>query len=195
MDLPPQVIELDDLTLRRLDAEADLPELFRVIEESSDHLRPWMPWVAEHSRETTAAFLDRMAERWVTGVNFTYAIVRGGSIVGLCSLFRRDDTSDDVREIGYWLHPCATGRGVATRAARALVGQAFRLPGVERVEIVHDVANHASAAVPARLGFTAHLRRPAERLAPGHTGEEQLWRLTRHPSDAPTPDAPTPDPH
>ncbi|WP_326769621.1 GNAT family N-acetyltransferase [Streptomyces sp. NBC_01591] len=43
----------------------------------------------------------------------------------------------------------ATGRGVATRAARALVELAFRLPGVDYVEVVHDPANTASRAVPA----------------------------------------------
>ncbi|MEU9015160.1 GNAT family N-acetyltransferase [Streptomyces sp. NPDC048479] len=179
MDFPQQVIELDDLALRAFNGEVDLPELFRVIEESLDHLRPWMPWVAEHSLARTADFLAGRAERWASGDEFTYAIVLDGAIVGACALCRRDDTPDSSREIGYWLHPATTGRGVATRTARALVEQAFRLPGIDYVEVVHDPANLASGAVPARLGFTEHLRRPAERLAPAETGEVQIWRLTR----------------
>ncbi|MFF3456941.1 GNAT family N-acetyltransferase [Streptomyces sp. NPDC002730] len=179
MDLPLQKIELDDLALRAFNGEADLPELFRVIEESLEHLRPWMPWVAEHSLARTTDFLADRAERWASGDEFTYAIVLDGAIVGACGLFRRDDTPDSSREIGYWLHPATTGRGVATRTARALVEQAFRLPGIDYVEVVHDPANLASGAVPARLGFTEHLRRPAERLAPAETGEVQIWRLTR----------------
>ncbi|MFB7667608.1 GNAT family N-acetyltransferase [Kitasatospora sp. NPDC056138] len=189
MDLPQQTIELDDLTLRRFDSEADLPELFRVIEESSEHLRPWMAWVDGHSLAKTADFLARRAERWATGEEFTYAIVLNGAIVGACQLFRRDDAPDNGREIGYWLHPVATGRGVATRAARALVAQAFRLPGVDYVEVVHDPANRASGAVPARLGFTEHLRRPAERLAPAQTGEDRIWRLTRQQANTQTTEA------
>ncbi|MFE3182124.1 GNAT family N-acetyltransferase [Streptomyces violascens] len=180
MDLPPRVIEVDErLTLRAFEAETDLPELFRVIEESLEHLRPWMPWVAEHSLARTADFLARRAELWASGDGFAYAIVLDGAIVGACGLFRRDDAQDDVREIGYWLHPAATGRGVATRTARGLVAQAFRLPGVDVVEVVHDVANLASGAVPARLGFSEYLRRPNEPLAPAETGEDQVWRLTR----------------
>ncbi|GGV44057.1 N-acetyltransferase [Kitasatospora herbaricolor] len=179
MNLPQPVIELDELTLRRFDGEADLPELFQVIEESLEHLRPWMPWIAEHSRASTAEFLARRAERWASGQDYTYAIVLDGAIVGACGLFRRDDTPETGREIGYWLHPAATGRGAATRATRALVEQAFRLPGVDYVEVVHDTGNHASGAVPARLGFTEHLRRPAERLAPADTGEDRIWRITR----------------
>ncbi|WP_369182081.1 GNAT family N-acetyltransferase [Streptomyces sp. Y1] len=179
MDLPSPVIELDDLTLRRFDGEADVPELFRVIEESLEHLRPWMPWVAEHSLGMTTAFLAGRAERWAVGEEFTYAIVQGGAIVGTCQLYRHEGSSGGGLEIGYWLHPAATGRGVATRAARALVAQAFRLPGVDHVDVVHDPANRASGAVPARLGFTEHLRRPAEAIAPAESGEELVWRITR----------------
>ncbi|MFF8386880.1 GNAT family N-acetyltransferase [Streptomyces kanasensis] len=179
MDLPPRVIELDDLTLRAFDGEADLPELFRVIEESLEHLRPWMPWVAEHSRARTAGFLADRAACWAAGEEYTYAMVLDGALVGAATLLRHDDTPDDTREIGYWLHPSATGRGVATRAARALTEQALRLPGVDHVEIVHAPANTASGAVPVRLGFTERPRRPAESLAPGETGEVRVWRLSR----------------
>ncbi|GAA2221734.1 GNAT family N-acetyltransferase [Streptomyces amakusaensis] len=184
MDLPQQVIELDDLTLRPFRPETDLPELFQVIEESLEHLRPWMPWVAEHSLAKTTDFLAGRAALWASGEEFTYAIVLDGAIVGVCALLRREDTPAEVREIGYWLHPAATGRGLATRAARALAEQAFRLPGVDCVEIVHDPANLPSGAVPARLGFTEHLRRPSERLAPAETGEEQVWRLSRRAAES-----------
>ncbi|GAA4832084.1 GNAT family N-acetyltransferase [Kitasatospora terrestris] len=178
MDLPQPVIDLDDLTLRRFD-EADLPEFTRVVDESLEHLRPWMGWVPEHTPERTAQFLAGRAERWESGQAYSYAIVLDGAIVGAIELFRAEGEPECAREIGYWLHPAATGRGLVTRAARAVVGQAFRLPGVEWVEIVHDPANLASGAVPARLGFTEHLRRPSERRAPAESGEDQVWRLTR----------------
>ncbi|WP_369145802.1 GNAT family N-acetyltransferase [Streptomyces sp. R44] len=181
MNLSPEtVIELDGgVVLRAFEGEADLPEFFRVVDASVEHLRPWMPWVAEHSRESTAQFLASRAEQWASGEAYSYAIVLDGAIVGSCGLHRHDDTPDGTLEVGYWLHPAATGKGLATRAARALVAQAFRLPGVTAVEVAHDVANHASGAVPSRLGFTAHLRRPHEPTAPAETGEDQVWRLSR----------------
>ncbi|WP_369360500.1 GNAT family N-acetyltransferase [Streptomyces sp. cg2] len=188
---PRPVIDLGDVTLRRFQAEADQGEFLRAVEEARDHLLPWMPWAADRSPSRTIEFLDSRDQLWSEGKDFTYAIVLNGSIVGSCGLFRRDDTPPDGREIGYWLHPAATGRGVATRAARALAAEAFRLPGVEWVEIVHDPANHASGAIPARLGFTVRCRRPAERIAPAETGEEQIWRLTR--SQAPRAHATPPD--
>ncbi|MER7769187.1 GNAT family N-acetyltransferase [Kitasatospora sp. NPDC096140] len=176
---PQPVIDLGGLTLRRFAGEADLDEYAAVIEESLEHLRPWMPWVAGHSRTTAAEYLATRAERWASGADFAYAVVLDGAVVGACGLYRRDDSPADVREIGYWLHPAATGRGLATRAAAALVEQAFRLPGVEHVDIVHDAANRTSGAVPARLGFTVLVRRPCEAVAPAESGEEQVWRLSR----------------
>ncbi|MEU9044747.1 MULTISPECIES: GNAT family N-acetyltransferase [unclassified Kitasatospora] len=178
-ECPRHVIDLGEVTLRRFAGEADFPEFFAVIEESVEHLRPWMPWVAEHSRAKTTEYLATRAERWASGQDFAYAIVLDGAIVGACGLYRRDDAPDDGLEIGYWLHPAAIGRGLASRAAAALVDQAFGLPGVECVDIVHDPGNRASGAIPARLGFTVHLRRPSEAIAPAETGEEQVWRLTR----------------
>ncbi|MEW2416565.1 GNAT family N-acetyltransferase [Streptomyces sp. NPDC046866] len=179
MSLPPQVVHLDapdapgGLTLRRFEAEADLPEFLRVLEESLEHLRPWMPWAAEHTPAAARRFLADRPARWASGEAYTYAIVLDGAIVGSCGLYRHEDTPADGIEIGYWLHPAATGRGVATRAARALAEEALRLPGVDHVEIVHDPANRASGAVPDRLGFTERPRRPAG------AGELRVWRLCR----------------
>lgn len=179
MDLPPNVIELDGaLALRRVGPDTDAAAYHRLVDDSLEHLRPWMYWVPDHPA-VTDEFLATRDQRWESGQNFTYAIEEHGELLGVCSLFHAEGAAADVREIGYWLHPAATGRGLASRAARALVGEAFRLSGVAHVEIVHDKANLPSGAVPARLGFSEFLRRPAERVAPGDTGEDVVWRISR----------------
>ncbi|MFI5527604.1 GNAT family N-acetyltransferase [Kitasatospora sp. NPDC051853] len=179
METPQRVIRVDDgLTLRSYEPE-DFAELRRVIEESLDHLVPWMPWASEDTPERTAEFVDSRAERWAAGTDFTYAILLDGAIVGSTGIFRREGDPEERREIGYWLHPRATGRGIVSRTTRALTLEAFRLPEVAYVEIVHDPANRASGAVPARLGFTDLGTTPAEKLAPADTGEDRRWRLTR----------------
>ena len=73
-------------------------------------------------------------------------------------------------EIGYWVHRAWTRRGLATAATAALVDQAFRLPGVDRVEIIHDELNVASGKIPRKLGFTEIERRPLDPPALGGTG-------------------------
>lgn len=62
-----------------------------------------------------------------------------------------DGTPRDV-EIGWHLHPDAWGRGYATEAARAVLGEARRA-GIDRVVAVTYPANTASQAVCARLGM------------------------------------------
>ena len=82
-------------------------------------------------------------------------------------------------EIGYWVHRAYTGRGLATAATAALVRQAFGLPGVDWVEIVHDELNVASGQIPRKLGFAEVGRRPLDPPPPSGTGTGVVWRLTR----------------
>ncbi len=177
MEQPAESLCSGRIELRRW-RTGDLDILVRAISESLDHLSPWMPWAAEHGRQRTADFLARSQEEWETGKSFAYAITSDSVLVGSCALMRRIGAGGV--DIGYWLHPHWTGRGLATMASAALVDQGFRLAGIDRVEIHHDAANSASGAVPRRLGFTEIERRPApeEPAAPGEVGVDVIWRMT-----------------
>ncbi|MFP1624252.1 GNAT family N-acetyltransferase [Streptomyces sp. 5K101] len=176
---PSETIDCQDYVLRRWRAESDFDALFRMIDESLDHLRPWMPWVAGHSHRHTREFLADCEAKWRSGEAYYYAITVDDALVGSISLYRADEPRG--RFMGYWLHPAAVGRGLATRAAAAVVTEAFAsLPDVEYLEIVHDLANTASGAVPRRLGFTEVRREQvASPVAPGDSGTDVIWRLNR----------------
>jgi ribosomal-protein-serine acetyltransferase len=173
---PDEVIEYGPLTLRRY-RDDDLDDLVRAVTESEDHLRGWLPWVAGHSVESEAAFLAQSARDWESGTAYNYAIRTEGALAGGIGLMAR--IGPGGLEIGYWVHRDFTRRGLATAASAALVGQAFRLPGVDRVEIVHDELNVASGGVPRKLGFTEVGRRPIEPRPPQGTGVGVVWRLAR----------------
>ena len=164
------------VTLRRYRAD-DLDALTQAVSESADHLRPWLPWVAGHSRESEAEFLAQTARDWESGTAYNYAILAEGVLVGGCGLMSR--IGPGGLEIGYWVHRDWTRRGLATTASAALVDAAFRLPGVDRIEIVHDELNLASAGVPRKLAFTEVGRRPLDLPPPAGTGIGVVWRLTR----------------
>src|SRR4029077_13488106 len=123
---------------------------------------------------------------WDEGTAYNYAIltaIPGGSapadsaLAGGIGLMTR--CGPGGLEIGYWVHRAYTGRGLATAATAALVGQAFGLPGVDWVEIVHDELNVASGQIPRKLGFTEVERRPLDPPPPAGTGIGVVWRLTR----------------
>jgi ribosomal-protein-serine acetyltransferase len=173
---PDQVITCGPVILRRW-REDDLDAVFRAVTESLDHLRPWMPWAADYSRQSAAEFLAKSAVGWADGHEYGYAIIAGGALAGSCGLM--DRIGPGGLEIGYWVHRAHTRRGLATTASAALVDQAFRLPGVNRVEIVHDELNVASRGVPLKLGFTKVGRRPLDESPAGGTGVGVVWRLSR----------------
>ena len=180
MDRPPERIEVNGagVVLRRHRPD-DLDALYAMIETSRAHLRPFMPW-ADQDRAATATFVAKAAEEWATGHSFSYLIAEtdpaaGGSerLLGGCGLHRRSGPGS--LEIGYWLRPDATGRGIMTAVGAALTAVAVSLDGIVRVEIHCDEANEASAAVARRLGyrFVGTLDHTPE--APGETGRRLLW--------------------
>jgi ribosomal-protein-serine acetyltransferase len=173
---PDEVIERGPVTLRRYRAD-DLDALFQAVMESLDHLRPWMPWAADYSRQTAEEYLAGSIKHWDEGTEYNYAITTAGALAGSIGLMAR--IGPGGLEIGYWVHRAYTRRGLATAASEALVEQAFRLPGVNRVEIVHDELNVASGGVPRKLGFTEVERRPLDLNAPAGSGTGVVWRLTR----------------
>lgn len=153
-----------------------------MVVESLDHLLPWMPWARGYAENDPlvqcAEYIARCDDEWDSGAAYNYAITVDGEIVGGVSLMRR--VGPGGLEIGYWMHHRHTGRGFATLASKALVDEAFRLPDIDFVEIIHDARNLASEAVPRKLGFTQIARRPMENPAPcGTDGMGVVWRLER----------------
>lgn len=158
----------------------DVDAVLRLVTESLDHLAPWMTWAnSGYGRTDAVEYIEKRLAGWNSGEAFHYAILASDrEIIGSCGLMAR--IAPGGLEIGYWLHPQHTGRGVASRAAGALAEEAFRV-GAARVEIAHDIRNHASGAVPERLGFIQvgrRLRRP-ERVASGEVGIDVVWRRRR----------------
>jgi ribosomal-protein-serine acetyltransferase len=146
-------IELsDDLELRLLE-EDDAEELHALVEANRDHLAGWMPWAADQDFPRTANFLRVVAEKHARGDGLEGAIVLGGRIVG-CAGFPVIDPVAGAAIIGYWVAEEQEGRGLVTRAVRALIDHAFGELGLHRVEIRAATDNVRSRAIPERLGFT-----------------------------------------
>jgi ribosomal-protein-serine acetyltransferase len=173
---PDEEIEHGQVILRRY-REDDLDAVLAAVTESADHLSPWLPWAVNYSRESAEAFLDSSDQGWDDGTVYNYAITTAGALAGGIGLMAR--IGPGGLEIGYWVHQAFTRRGLATAAAAALVEQAFRLPGVDRLEIVHDELNVASGGIPRKLGFTEVGRYVMDMPAPAGTGVGVIWRLVR----------------
>lgn len=138
-----------------------------------------MPWAQEApSRERQSIFIEGARRGWEERTDFQYALTLAEDApIGSIGLHIRGGRG--TLEIGYWLAAAHSGRGYMTAAARAVTGAAFALPGVKRVEIHCDEANHRSAAVAARAGYQLAGLIDHERTAPGETGRRMVWAVER----------------
>lgn len=76
-----------------------------------------------------------------------------GSFVGLCGPIVQEVEGETELEVGYHLLPAHRGRGLATEAARAVMGYAFETLGAGRVISIILPDNAASIAVARRNGL------------------------------------------
>ncbi len=176
---PPERIEVDGLVLRR-HQPSDVAALVIAVNESADHLRPWMPWAGQPATvDSMSTFVKSAIADFDSGRNWGYLLVAPTpeTVVGSSGLHGRRRAG--TLEIGYWVHRQWTRRGIASTAAAALTDVAFTIDGIERVEIHCDETNIASAGVPRRLGFELEAIVPKAPEAPGETGREMVWVATR----------------
>jgi ribosomal-protein-serine acetyltransferase len=167
----------DGFLLRRL-GPADAEALAIAVTQSIDHLRPWMPWIANEPvpLRDRRGMLERWQQGWPQKGEAVFGVFLGEELAGTCGLRPRDRTT---LEIGYWIHASFTRRGLASGASRLLTELAFSWPDINRVEIRHDKANAASAGVPRKLGFRMVDERADPKLAPGEIGIDCTWQIER----------------
>jgi RimJ/RimL family protein N-acetyltransferase len=133
----------------------------RIVEACSDERTAH--WVSQVPHPYTAddarAWLEDRREHLATGSAVTWAVadLRTDQCLGAVNAFaivpRRE------AEAGYWVHPDARGRGVATEACGLALDHCFAPYdggglGLGRVRIRSAEGNHASREVISRCGFT-----------------------------------------
>jgi RimJ/RimL family protein N-acetyltransferase len=175
--LPERLVDPDRLLLRRWVA-ADTEVLAVAVAESLEHLRPWMPWVAQEplSLQRRRAMIAEWGQDWLRGGDVIMGAFVDARVAGGRGLHRRIGCRG--LEIGYWTHPAFLRTGIATTAVAMLTDAAFAVPGITVVEIHHDRANEASAGIPRTLGFRLIGQAAREPQAPGEIGVECRWRIT-----------------
>ena len=177
---PPAHLPVGPDLLLRWDEPSDASLLASAVAGALDHLRPWMPWATPEAatEQAQAARLAELEDKRRAGTDYAYVLLpaEGGGLLGVVGLHRR--VGPEAIELGYWLMPAATGRGLMTRAVQALTVAALALDDVSRVEIHCDVANARSAAVAERAGYRLDRVEDKEAAAPAETGRSMIWLRT-----------------
>jgi ribosomal-protein-serine acetyltransferase len=135
------------------------------VQENEDRLRAWVPWLKHTtSVDSTRRFIRQRLQRLADGNGWTSGIWCRGSLAGEIG-YDFIDWDNRFTEIGYWVGAAFEGKGLVSRACRALVEHAFAELGLIRVQIRCAVENRRSRSIPERLGFKLEgCLRSAERL-------------------------------
>jgi ribosomal-protein-serine acetyltransferase len=144
---------IDDHIEVRPFVDYDAEEIFSSVERNREHLRRFLPWVdSTHGVQNVRNFLADAIEAYERGEEMHGGIFVHGKLAGSIGHHRIDALNRNV-SIGYWLDGALEGKGVMTRACRALVRYLFDERKMHRLEIRCATANTRSCAIPERLGF------------------------------------------
>lgn len=147
----PERFDLGDGAGLRLYTVDDAQELFDLVDTNRERLRRWLPWV-----DATRTVDDERA--WLVSVLADedqmegYGVFVDGRLVGGAGV--TIGPFNVAGDIGYWIGEAFEGRGLVTKACRALIGYGFTDGGLHRIVIRAAPENARSRAIPERLGFT-----------------------------------------
>ncbi|MFI1853181.1 GNAT family N-acetyltransferase [Streptomyces sp. NPDC020480] len=133
-------------------------------------------------------WIQEQQRGWEAGHRFAFAIVepRATSSEGRLAghvVLKNVTPGAASAEVGYWSAAHARGRGVASRALRALTDWAFTTfagDGLARLELLHQLDNAASCGVARKCGYELTTLLPP--APPAFPGDGHLHVRTRTPS-------------
>ncbi|HEU5432564.1 MAG TPA: GNAT family N-acetyltransferase [Thermomicrobiales bacterium] len=193
-EMLPTAIRLPDelrsprLRLRPLRPD-DADAIFAAIDESREHLRPWMLWVDNHrSVDDTRDWCAHVAANWLTRSELMLGMFDAASrrYLGGTGLHVHD-WNRRLFEVGYWVRASEQGKGYVTEAVTRQIAFAFGELDARRLELWCDARNERSRAVAARCGFVYEGRLRNAMSAPDDaTVDALVFSLT--PADRPRPE-------
>ncbi|MFD9103042.1 GNAT family N-acetyltransferase [Streptomyces virginiae] len=148
-------LDLKDITLHPWGHEPAGPERLNdlVAAAADPTIALWNP-LATADHEAARTWLEAREDGWDRGAGAAFAALdtTDGTLLGTVNL-RWTDRADGQAMIGYWFLPQARGRGLATRATRAVTTWGLRTADARRIEIAHATGNDASCRVAQRCGY------------------------------------------
>lgn len=152
------------LLLRRLTLD-DVDQMFENW-ASDPQVTPFLSWPPHANRDVTRALLTDWVAQYEDPTVHRWGATVDGVLIGTIDVVRSVE-SVGLAEVGYCYGRPWWGRGYATEALRAVIGELFAI-GYHKVEAVHDPDNVASGRVMDKAGMVREgLRRACIRTNMG----------------------------
>jgi ribosomal-protein-serine acetyltransferase len=146
----------DGIELRPLRLE-DAEPVYFLVEANRARIAQWLPWVPSiQSAADEAAFIRGTHESIEAGSGLSCVVVVDRALAGTMGCSINPDSRS--AEIGYWIADGFEGRGIVTRAARALT--TFLVTDIELHRVVIARPPRMPAAVQSLSASASRTRAP-----------------------------------
>lgn len=145
-------IIVDDNLLLRSYQPSDAEELFACVNNSREHLRPWLPWVDMTTKpEHSLQYIQQSIVHQKNQEGIALGIVLDGKIIGGVGMHNWDHHLKKA-QLGYWIAKDFEGKGILSECLKRFIDFLFVNVGLNKVEIHFMVSNKRSAALAERIG-------------------------------------------
>jgi [ribosomal protein S5]-alanine N-acetyltransferase len=143
--------------LLRAPRPSDVPELSALYVRNREHRRSSKPaspvGIDPTSREVVRAEVRRHRREWRADDAYRFCIFEDGAPAGGIALGGVQRGGFSNAYLGYWIDIDRQGRGLMTEAVGLVLGFAFEMVGLHRVQVAVMPTNTASRRVVAKAGF------------------------------------------
>jgi ribosomal-protein-serine acetyltransferase len=154
--------------------------LLSLIERNHDHLKRYLPKVTEiDSLEKAEAHIAHCLEQREAKELFEFHVFQGGALCGVVRLNYFEWESKKAA-IAYFLDADFQGRGIITKAARAVLEFGFVNLELHRIELRCVTTNTGSVRIAERLGFKLEGELRDSEWLDGRPVNHFVYGLLRH---------------
>lgn len=166
-----------DLSLE-LQAPEQAAELFALVERNRAFIGQHMAWALHtHTHEAFRQYMQRDLQGMASERRWAWLIRYQGQAAGRIGIFVSFPEGREA-ELNYWLGEEFTGKGIVTRAAKAVTDFAFSTLNINHVLIGFSGLNPKSGAVAERIGFKHEFSKRHGSLHEGEWLDLHFWGIT-----------------
>ncbi len=127
-------------------------ELYQIIDVNREYFGQYMDWVRfNQSTEDVSSFINNAIINYDSNKEYTFTIQTNAIIIDTFTI--RNKGNSEV-EIGYWLDPAYSGRGIITKTLNRVSKILLEQMNIVSIYVKCAVFNTKSNMVPQRAGFT-----------------------------------------
>lgn len=174
-------ITTDRLVIRCY-TEADALLLKKSIDESLEHLKPWMPWTKDEPQTLAQKVIrvQKFQKQFEEGEDYVLGIFNKEETELIGSTGFHTRIEETAREIGYWVNVNHIKKGIATEIVAAVTKVAFEVENLLRLEIRCDKNNLGSVRVAEKAGFALkEILIANAKDVYGNDRDTMVWEMTR----------------